>query len=297
MKKLFLLVSCVALILLSIGCGSDSKKENKTENESDTEISPESISSGGNVLKLQNQLFSIPSPIQTAILIKKQKLEFNPQLVSPLDNIDTYVSKNKKALNLGVLGSDLAYLSNYNDAKRSLECLDKVETLAEQLDIKSNIDPQIIRRFNDNIDNSDSLNIINAEFYKSAERYLKDNLQNEMAALILTGGWIESLHFATNNATNDFLRARVGEQKSTISNIKSIMESFNDDLGKNIVKELRGLESAFRSLDIEYEFIDPITDKEAKTTYIKSKSSVKVNDQQLESIKQAVDRIRTLIIS
>lgn len=297
MKNIILSVFCISVLFLNSGCGSE-EVEKKTEKQSDdTIISPESISSGGNVLKLQNQLFSIPSPIQTAILIKKQELEFSVDLVSDLEKVDTYISKNKKALNLGVLGSDLAYLSNYDDSKRSLQCLDKLEYLAEQLDIKSNIDPKIIRRFNDNIHNPDSLNVINAEFYKSAERYLKDNLQNEVAALILTGGWIESLHFAASNSSNEFLRTRIGEQKRTVTNIRTIMESFEDDLGKSITKELRGLEGAFRTLEIEYSYVAPITDKTAKTTYFKSKSNVVVSDQQIESIKAIVNRIRNLIIS
>ncbi len=296
MKELLKISSLVLAISVLYSCGK-TKKDESEEKVTEKEVSPETISSGGNVIKLRNELFSIPSPIQTAILIRQQGLPFKPEAVAGLENVDSYLTKYKKALNLGVLGSDLAYLSNYNEAKKSLNYLAKIEDLAEQLDIKANIDPSIIKRFNDNINTPDSLNVLNAEFYKSAERYLKDNLQNEVAALVLTGGWVESLYFATQNSDNAFLRTRVGEQKSSVGNIVSIMEAFDDDLGKNIAKELRGLKSAFDKLENNYVYEKPITDKDAKKTYIKSKSSVEVNDQQLESIKVSVQRIRALIIS
>ena len=127
-------------------------------------------------------------------------------------------------------------MANYKDIKKSLDCLGKIEALAEDLDIKANINPSILKRFNENINTPDSLNALNAEFYKNAERYLKDNLQNELAALILTGGWIESLHFATHNSDNKFLRTRIAEQKNTVGNIVNIMDSFEGKLGKSISK-------------------------------------------------------------
>ena len=296
MKKI-IKTSIFFLSVLTISSCGNEKKEESVEKKIESPVSPETISNGGNAVKLQNQLFSIPSPIQTAILIRKQNLEYNPELVAGIDNVDNYLSRHKKALNLGVLGSDLAYLSNYNDTKMSLNYLDKIELLAEDLDINANIDPSILKRFNENINIPDSLNVLNAEFYKNTERYLKDNLQNEVAALILTGGWIESLHFATHNSENKLLRTRIGEQKNTVGNIVSIMASFEGKLGENISKELRALESAFKQLETSYKYEKPITDRDNKMTYLKGKSNVEVSDQQLESIKAAVSRIRSLIIS
>ncbi|MEJ6681883.1 MAG: hypothetical protein QNL21_07305, partial [Flavobacteriales bacterium] len=199
MKKIIKTSIFFLSVLTLFSCGDEKKKES-SDTKIESLVSPETISNSGNVLKLQNQFFSIPSPIQTAILIRKQNLEYSPELVSGTDKVDNYLSRHKKALNLGVLGSDLAYLSNYKDIKMSLACLGKIEALAEDLDIKANINPSILKRFNENINIPDSLNALNAEFYKNAERYLKDNLQNELAALVLTGGWIESLHFATQNS-------------------------------------------------------------------------------------------------
>jgi len=297
MKRLILVSLAISSAMFLIRCSGSDKPDPEEEQAAKKEISPESISSGGNVVKLQNQLFSIPSPIQTSILIRKQNIEFNPDLVAGTEKVDTYVNRYKKALNLGVLGSDLAYLSNYNEAKMSLDYLEQIENLAEQLDIKSNIDPMIIKRFNANIDNSDSLNVINAEFYKNAERYLKDNLQNEVAALILAGGWIESLYFASQNSDNEFLKKRVGEQKHTIPNIKAIFDSFKDELGESLSKEIAELGKEFEALNMTYEYSEPITDKSSKTTYLKSKSGVTVPAQQLEKIKAKVSKIRTIIIS
>ena len=115
--------------------------------------------------------------------------------------------------------------------------------------------------------------------------------------LLFSGGWIESLHFATQNSDNKFLRTRVAEQKNTVGNIVNIMASFEGKLGEAISKELRELEAMFKQVNTSYNYVKPITDKDNKMTYLKGKSNVEISDQQLESIKASVSRIRSLIIS
>ena len=53
-------------------------------------------------------------------------------------------------------------------------------------------------------------------------KFLKKNKQDDLSVLILAGGWVETLHFATTLAkTNDnqALKNRIGEQKITIKNL------------------------------------------------------------------------------
>ena len=53
----------------------------------------------------------------------------------------------------------------------------------------------------------------------------------------------------------------------------------------------------FKQVNTSYNYVKPITDKDNKMTYLKGKSNIEISDEQLESIKSAVSRIRSLIIS
>lgn len=298
MKKINLTALGFSSLILILSCGESGKSGDsptKDEPSNSNEISEETVASGGNVLKLKNQLFSIPSPVQTAILIRDQKIPFNEDLISDFSKTDTYVTTEKQALNLGVLGSDLAYLSNYNDLKRSASCLSSVEALSEKLNIQANIDPSLLKRFNENMNNADSLNALNSMFYRNAERYLEENLQNESSVLILLGGWAESMHFATQSSENEFLRERVAEQKNVVKNLSTLLEGLESPLVKKAQSELSELVSIYDELKQNYEYKESITDQKEKTTYIKSKSSTELTDEQLNRIKNSISSLRDII--
>jgi len=300
MKNNLVITLIFSSLILFFSCSeavNDKENSNKIKPSEGKDSDPESVASGGNVLKINNQLFSIPSPVQTTILIREQKIPFDEKMVTDLSKIDSYVTSQKQALNLGVIGSDLAYLSNYEQVKRSLNFLSALESMAEKLDIKANIDPTLIKRFNENINNVDSLNSLNSEFYRNAERYLKDNLQNEASALVLVGGWVESMYFATRNSKNPFLKSRIAEQKAIVKNLSKLLSDFEGPITSKLEEELTKLNKTFSGLSLVYEYKTPITDKDSKTTYIKSKSEVKLTEDQLTEIKQSISKLRDIIIS
>jgi len=276
MKNKILTTLGFSALLLIFSCNKHHKEEESPDVNKLSEVqekSEESISTGGNVLKINNHLFSIPSPVQTAILIREQEIPFNDNLILDIDKLDTYITSEKQALNLGVLGSDLAYLSNYNDLKRSLNFLNAVEDMSEKLNIKANIDPTLIRRFNENISNVDSLNSLNAEFYKNAERYLKANFQNKASALVLVGGWVESMHFAAHNSENEFLKSRIAEQKSIVNNLGILLSEFDDPMVGKLKSEMSKLSQIYDGLVLDYTYKKSITQRNYRKLKNQSQNS------------------------
>ena len=71
MKKI-IKTSIFFLSVLTISSCGNEKKEESVVKKTASSVSPETISNGGNAVKLQNQLFSIPSPIQTAIQLENK---------------------------------------------------------------------------------------------------------------------------------------------------------------------------------------------------------------------------------
>ena len=54
-----------------------------------------------------------------------------------------------------------------------------------------------MKRFQGNMENRDSLLIMVSQLNSLSDEYLKENESEDVSALILYGGWVESLYFTT----------------------------------------------------------------------------------------------------
>jgi len=133
-----------------------------------------------------------------------------------------------------------------------------------------------------------------------SDEYLKENESEDISALILYGGWIESLYFTTSltKQLNDpRLRARVGEQKNSLENLIGLMAQVNTNGSMDeVVNELVDLKNSFEKVQYSYEWAEPETVAAKKLTIIKSKSNVTMDDAVLTEISDKVALIRNKII-
>src|SRR5690554_4452801 len=94
LNKIVFISLVVALSILMFSCDEASVS-------SDTNIANVDLdSSKTSLVNIAGKLFSIPSPIQTAILIKNSGVDYNRESLNDPANISNYVSKNVRALNL-----------------------------------------------------------------------------------------------------------------------------------------------------------------------------------------------------
>lgn len=250
----------------------------------------------GSASQFQNQLFSVPSPVHTAMLIQNARVEFNEALLNPLDRIDNYVSESDRALNMGIYGADMAYISNYNRPQLSQQYFTVVGNLANQLDILQNIDQGLLKRFSDNAASRDSLLSLTAAFYTEGDRYLKTSERQEIATLILLGGWVEALYLSCHSAINNkSLTERIGEQRPSVKRMAELMNTLPSEVCQGLAAQLRSLDQAYEGVESTYQYDQTITDSEAKTTYLRGRTITKVNQPQLEAITAVVDEIRNSI--
>ena len=290
-KHSFLIIS---LGFFLVQCTSDNDSV-KSEDPIDGE---NMVNNGSSIMNFDGQLFSIPSPIQTAHLIKASGSEYNSNLLNSIDNINKYNSTYKQALNLGIYGADFAYASYYEQDQTSIQYMKNLKKLLDALDLSSVVDEDFVGRIGENINNKDSLMAISSTMFRTADNYLKSSDQSNVAGLILAGGFIESLYFSSNLAKMDAskeLAKRVGEQKLTVSNIVILLSKNTDEEVKSLIKEFNDLESIFEKVELTYQYARPETDPVKKQTIIKSTTQVNVSDEVLEEILVKITSIRTLI--
>lgn len=252
------------------------------------------------IINVSGGLFSIPSPIQTAILIRKSGTAYQQSDLANPANAQELATVNERALNLGVYGTDMAYASLYQDGQAALKYLKTVESLAENLEIKGALEAPLLKRLSNNIANPDSLLMLSGEFYRSIDEYLKTNERYDVAALVLAGGWIESAHLTARAALsgNTAARSRFAAQKESIYTLCDVLgKTGNEAFQKSAVKAgLDSLKNDFDKVEYSYSYAKPEVQPENKTTLIHSTSTYEIGYADLKELSTKIERLRAGII-
>lgn len=246
------------------------------------------------------KLFSVPSPVQTALLIRSTSLTYDESLLNSEENIGNYSTNSAKALNLGIYGADLGYATLYDQNSKALSYLNVVESLSNDLGIAGAFDAKFLERFEANSSNQDSMLVILTDAFRKGDMFLKENDRKNASALILTGGWLESMHFATNlyaKSGDKQIFHRIGEQKQSLETIIEILKEYNKEgVNDEILAQLESLNELFQTVEITNEFVEPVTVESKKLTTIKNKSTMTMSKELEESIKAKVAEIRASIV-
>ncbi len=303
MKSAFslLMTSIAGLVLFS--CGGDGVDVSSDQPDSDELVvvtdnvldSTESMNTN-----INGKIFSIPSPIQMVSLIKKQDDVYNASVMTDAGNVDKFTTTFKRAINMGVYGADLGYATIYEKNLQAVSYLNSVDKLSTELGIAGAFDADLVQRFIDNGNNQDSMLVIMSEGYRKGDQFLKDNEQHDVASLILTGGWIESMFFATTSfqkTKDQEIANRIGEQKTALKTIVDLLNDFNGDGAyTDLITKLKDLQTDFDKIEFNYEFVEPVTIPEKFQTNIKSKSYVKIDEKIIASITKKIKTIRNELI-
>ena len=142
--------------------------------------------------------YLIPSPEELFRFIKDGNLKFSEEVLNPTNNIDNYIDTRSKELNFGIYSADLAYVASFNKYQESVDYLNTVRTLSDEIGISAVFDRNLIGRIDNIIDDQDSLLRVTSDSYMSIVRYLESSDRKKSLALIVTGGWVESIYVVVN---------------------------------------------------------------------------------------------------
>ncbi|MEZ4937383.1 MAG: hypothetical protein R2799_07295 [Crocinitomicaceae bacterium] len=305
MKKLNNSIRLIAAITISLSiasCGSDDAGSSGQEKKNDVNtVDQDIIDKNQNLMTtFGDKLFSIPSPIQTAMLIKDKGGNYDNSILNKPNKLSNYTTTYHKALNLGVYGADLGYTSIYDQQQDALDYINVVNSLSKDLGISGAFDQELLERFSENTSNEDSLVKIITQAYRKGDQFLKENDQKDISVLILTGGWVEALYFATdvaNKTKNKDIYKRIAEQKNTLKSLIEILNEYkSSDSFDELISGLEKLKGLFDKVQSSYEFIEPVTDESKRLTTFKNKSSAEIDDNTLAEITAQVSEIRNSIV-
>jgi len=301
-KRLFiriLLAFSSSLLLLS-GCGNsgeDEKSEQAIEKSLDVEVD----NNANKLIKFNNVVFSVPSPYQFAFFVKDMGISYNKEFLNPTKNASSYSTTFKKALNMGIYGTDLAYLNIYEQTPDAISYFSVLKMLSNEVGLSSAFDQSTVQRIEKNMGNKDSLLYILSNTYREADSYLKDNDRNAVAVLILAGGWLESIYVLTEVAKtkpDPKIFQKIAEQKHPLDNLIKILSPYYNQSQEYIEMTDLLIELAyeFDGVDYKYEFKQPTHDPKNKLTIVNSISELTISKEQLKNITQKVSSLRNSII-
>lgn len=283
-------------ILFFSSCQEEKGKDD-TSNADITEYKDDASSAG--VIQLDGELFSIPSPIQSAIFIKENGSRFRDDLLVDPNELDGFQTGSQKAMGLGIFGAELGYVSLYDENDKALSYMNTTRKLADDIGISGAFDETLVHRFSDNVGVADSMIVLVSDIYEASDAYLKSNERNDMSALILFGGWIESLYITCKEVGqgNPAIRKRVAEQKAGFHRLSTLIRKYHDNSSVQEMEEaLAALDEAYGKIESKYVYKRPEVHLGEQKTILKGEVLHQMDDETLSSIISSVEAIRNQII-
>lgn len=287
-----LIVSCVFLFT-SCKQGTGDKSGNLAIDSTDLEQDIfEDISTAKQIF------YSLPSPLESAMLIKSSGASFDEKLLNPLSNTSKYTTNKSLAFNLGVYTTDLSYASLFDQAQITISYMDASKKMADGLGILDAIDKSTIDRLEENINNRDVILDIISETFMSSTSFLKENDRQALSSIVMVGGWVEGLYIATQLVGDKSIEEskivdRVVDQKLSLDMVLKLLEGnkSNEDVA-NIIVHMNDLKATYDKIIIKSSKIEPVVDEKTKVTTLKSKSTSNITKEVFVELRDKIKNIR-----
>ena len=242
--------------------------------------------------------YSLPSPLETAMLIKTAGATYNEKLLNPLSSASSYTTNRSMALNLGIYTTDLSFASLFDQTQTSINYMQAAKKMADGLGILDAIDNNTIQKLEDNINNRDVIMDIISESFMASSSYLKENDRTAVASVVLVGGWVEGLYVATqlvdvNNFKHTKLVERIVDQKLSFDIVLKLLNESKDNPDvASLIAEMNDLKKVFDKIDIKTSKIEAVTDTKTSVTTLKSQSKITVSKETFIELTDKVKAIR-----
>ncbi len=254
--------------------------------------------------KAKKIFYSLPSPLETAMLLKSAGISYNERVLNDLGSVDKYSTSKSKAINLGIYTTDLSFASLFEQPQTSFKYMDVTRKLAIDMGISDAVDQETMNRLKENLNNRDVVMDIISETFLNTSAYLKENDQQAVAAMVLVGGWIEGLYIGTQMIGNTSIEGnklvdRIAEQKLSFS----IVERMLQDNRKNqkgednrdiveMINELHALKMAFEKIEVKTSSVKVEEGDPKDGSILKSQTKIKVTTEAFRELQAAVQSLR-----
>ena len=304
--RLFIFFLTASILIITPGCNNS---EQSRENQADEAVTVDSIDQQliNDVKAVKEMFYSMPSPLEVAMILKEADQTYNRELLNPLNNTSQYITTKSQALNLGIYTTDLSYSSLYDQTQTTIDYINAAKKMADGLGILHAIDKNTIQRLEANVNNRDVILDIISETIMSSNSFFKENDREAISTIVLIGGWIEGLYIATNlvgenptqrDINSNEMIARIADQKMALNTIVKLHEKHpqNKHL-ESVMSEIEELRQVYQQISINSSKVVPVKDSSTNVTTLRSETSITMTPGTYKQLKEKIDVIRTKFIS
>ncbi|MCD6201455.1 MAG: hypothetical protein J7K46_06595 [Bacteroidales bacterium] len=305
-QRVLIRIFLLALIAVSwVSCKSGEKKEQAEESAVEVDVSQLNDEMFKDINEAKQIFYSLPSPLETAMLIKSTGVGYNEDLLNSVDNVTKYSTTKSMALNLGIYTCDLSFASLYDQTQSSIDYMNAAKKMADGLGILDAISQENIDRLEENINNRDVIMDIISETFMNSSSYLQENDRSAVAAIVLVGGWMEGLYLATQlvpdttHLENNKLIQRIVDQKLSLNIVERLLNDNEDNQDiQAIMKDINEIQAIYDKIPMKASSSsETSTDDQTHVTTIKSASNYKITWDLFNELKETVKVIRNNYIS
>lgn len=213
--------------------------------------------------------YHLPSPLQVASIFKKSGLAYNSGVTNSADNVDKYTDEQKQMLNFGVYSADMAYCVLNEQSNEGRKYLGVITQLAGEIGMEAVFaNEDLMDRFDANIEDKDSIEILMIDIHERTEEYMEENDMQHNSAVHFAGAWTEGMYLGVydfeHNGDKDGLGAQITEQMAILGNIiKGLKDPKNDGMDLAwVISDLEKIQSTFDSFDSVVDYYEDETAEE-----------------------------------
>jgi hypothetical protein len=295
-KRILLLSAMAAMAVLTISCKCNRESEQMLQVSEEQGAADSALVSS--IESVKQIFYSLPSPLETAMILKRSGATYNEELLNPIENASKYNTTKSMALNLGIYSTDLSYASLFDQTQATIKYMTVSKKMAEGLGILNAIDNSVIEKLEENINNRDVILETISETFLNTNSILEEDVRVAVGSIILVGGWIEGLYIATSlvediNKVDNEMVDRIIDQKLSLQTVLKLLEQSNSNADiRELYSDMLELEKVYNDVKITVSDVKVIQDGKSKVATLKSKNVTTVSPEAFKKLKTKVIELR-----
>lgn len=297
-------VILLVIFMLTGGCQTGKKR-------TPTLIDDVEVAGTNSGIESFNQIYHLyPSPAEMLSIIDMAEMTYDETVLNPVGDADKYLDTKSRTYNLGVYMTDLAYAALFGRHEATLDYLEVVRSLAEEIQIDQAVDDAMIEKARTNVEYLDSLYNISNEAFMNILAFCERNDRSNTVVMLSAGAFTESLFLAVNliedYGTAGHLLQHLADQKYTIHNFVIFAESVREE-DPNVastIEDLMKIKTIYDGIESGTGAVSVKTSREDDTDQPKklviggasADSQPSLTEEEFEALKAAIIELRTNII-
>ncbi len=249
-KKIIYALSFLVIMMAIVftSCKGTNKSADQDETVSD------SLSKTLLATEVGEVLYPLPTPFEMTKMLNDIGATYSTKNLNSPTRVEKYFKESQKAVNLGIYGADLAYVSTYQQEQDIQVYLNAIKTLADQLGITYDYSKLLSDEYKAKFNNKDSLASIVTNTIYDTYYYLDQKSNPDLAVTMVAGMWVELMHIGTNISQDSYnytgLVNIISKQKASYEKVMELLA------GRNANADIKSLETKLQVLKPVFDKVD-----------------------------------------